>query len=121
MPFSPRYRLGPTMAWQLYRPRSPADEAAHTLTDYQLRLRAAESSDKLEVNLDTQPPAVSRAHPKRLRIACLWAILVLAVAGAATWFLDRVLAIEVVTVFTLLVIFSTAPRVARISGRDRAP
>jgi Flp pilus assembly protein TadB len=110
------------MAWQQYRPRSPADEAAHTLTDYQLRLRAAEASDRLEVNLDTSPPTVSRFYLKRLRNAVLlWAIVVLAVAGVATWFLDRVLAAEFVAVFTLIVIFTTLPRLARISGRDGAP
>jgi hypothetical protein len=108
------------MAWQ-YRPRSPADEAAHTLTDYQLRLRAAESSDRLEVNLDTRLPAVSRFYVKRLRnVVFLWTIVLLAVAGVATWFLDRVLAAEIVAVFTPIAIFTTLPRVARISDRDGA-
>jgi hypothetical protein len=109
------------MAWQ-YRPRSPADEAAHTLTDYQLRLHAAESRDQLEINLDTERPAVSRVYLKRLRnTVFLWTIVVLAAAGVATWFLDRVLAAEIVAVFTLTAIFTTLPRVARISARDGVP
>jgi Flp pilus assembly protein TadB len=108
------------MAWQ-YRPRSPADEAAHTLTDYQLRLRAAEASDRLEVNLETRPATVSRFYLKRLRNALLlWTIVVIAVAGVATWFLDRLLAAEIVAIFTPIVIFTTLPRVARMADRDRS-
>jgi hypothetical protein len=105
-----------------YRPRSPADEAAHTLTDYQLRLRAAEAGDRLEVNLGAEPPAPSLFNVNQLRnVAFLWTIVVLAIAGVATWFLDRVLAAEIVAVLTPIVIFATPARLRRRSDRDATP
>jgi Flp pilus assembly protein TadB len=109
------------MGWQ-YRPRSPADEAAHTLTDFQLRLRAAEASDRLEVNLGTEPPAFSRFNLKQLRnVAVLWTIVVFAIAGVATWFLDRLVAAEIVAVLTPVVIFMTPALLRRISDTNAAP
>ncbi|MFI5287901.1 MAG: hypothetical protein ACHQ4F_16520 [Candidatus Dormibacteria bacterium] len=109
------------MAWQ-YRPRSPADEAAHTLTEYELRLRAAESSDRLELNLGTEPPAFSRFNMKRLRnVVFLWTIAVLVIGGVAAWFLDQVLAAETVAVVTGIGIFTALPRVVRTLDGGMAP
>jgi len=108
------------MAWQ-QRPRDPDGEAVNTLSAYYAQLHAAESRDQLEINLDTQRATISRLDIARLRnVVFLWTIVVLAVAGVATWFLDRVLAAEMVAVFTPIAIFTTLPRVARISDRDGA-
>jgi hypothetical protein len=108
------------MAWQ-YRPRSPADEAAHTLTDYELRLRAAEADDRYEVNVGTEPPGFGRFSRQRLRnVAVVWTLVILAIAGVATWFLDRVLAAEIVAVLTPVVIFMTPALLRRISDREAA-
>jgi hypothetical protein len=109
------------MGWQ-YRPRSPADEANHTLTDYELRLRAAEATDRLGVNLGSKPAGFGRFNRKRLLIAgVLWTIAILAMAGVATWFLDPVLAAEIVAVLTPIAIFTTPVSLLRTSDRDVAP
>jgi hypothetical protein len=108
------------MGWQ-YRPRSPADEANHTLTDYELRLRAAEATDRLEVNLGPEAPGSGRFNRKRLRIAgVLWTIGMLAVASVATWFLDRVVAAEIVAVLTPIAIFMTPRSLLGTPRRDAA-
>jgi hypothetical protein len=108
------------MGWQ-YRPPSPDVEASNTLSNYEARLRAAESRDRLDVNLVTEPPGVSRVKAERLRtVGFLWSVGVLAIAGAATWFLDPVLAAETVAVFTAIVIFTALPRMRRASDRDAA-
>ena len=110
------------MAWQMYRPPSPEGQASHTLSEYQIRLRAAELRDQQAVNLDTEPRVLTRFNMQRLRnLAFVWTIVVLAIAGAATWFLDQVLAAETVAVVTAIVIFTTLPRVVRGSGRGTAP
>jgi hypothetical protein len=107
--------------WQ-YQPPNPVVEATSTLSDYQAGLRAAESRDQLEVNLDTERATISRLDIARLRnVVFLWTIAVVAIAGVATSFWDRVLAAEIVAVFTPIAIFTTLPRVARISDRDGAP
>jgi Flp pilus assembly protein TadB len=106
------------MAWQ-FRPPSPEGEASHTLADYEIRLRAAELRDGQEVDLDTEPRAVSRFNTKRVRnVALLWTIVVLVIGGVATWFLDQVLAAEIVALVTAIAIFTTLPRVVRASVRD---
>lgn len=100
------------MAWQ-YRPPSPEVEAANTLSGYRARLRDAEARDELDVNLHTDQP-VRRFNKRRLgSVVFLWTIVVLAIAGVATWFVDRVLAAEVVAVFTAIVIYTTLSRVRR--------
>jgi hypothetical protein len=110
------------MAWQQYRPPSPDAEAANTLSKYHAQLRAAESRDQLEINLDTEGATISRIDIARLRnVVFLWTIVILPIAGVATWFLDRVLAAETVAVVTAIVIFMTLPRVLRTSYRDAAP
>jgi hypothetical protein len=101
------------MSWQ-YRVRSPDDEATNTLSGYQAGLRDAEARGRLEINLDTEARAASRLNVKRLRnVAFLWTIVVLAIAGAAIWFLDRVLAAETVAVVTAIVIVTTRARLRR--------
>jgi hypothetical protein len=101
------------MSWQ-YRVRSPEDEATNTLSGYQAGLRAADARGRLEVNLDSEAPAVSRFNAQRLRnVAFLWTIIVLAIAVAATWFLDRVLAAETVAIVTAIVIVTTRARLRR--------
>lgn len=101
------------MSWQ-YRVRSPEDEATKTLSEYQAGLRAAEARDRLEINLDTEAPAASRFNVGQLRnVALLWTVVVIAIAGAATWFLDRVLAAETVAIVTAIVIVTTRARLRR--------
>jgi Flp pilus assembly protein TadB len=108
------------MAWQ-YRPRSPEGESANTLYEYQIRLRAAELREE-EVNLDTEPRALRRFNTKRLRnVALLWTVVVLVIAGVATWFLDQLVAAEIVAVVTATVIFTTLPRFVRASDRSTPP
>lgn len=103
------------MAWQ-YRPRSPEGESANTLYQYHERQRAAALRDGLEVNLGTMP-AAGRIDIKRLRnVAVLWAVAMLAIAGIATWFLDRVLAAEIVGVLTAIALFTPLARERRTSG-----
>src|SRR5258708_38761002 len=99
------------MAWQ-FRPPSPEGEASHTLADYEIRLGAAGRRDEQEVNFDTVPRGVSRFDTKRVRnVALLWTIVVLAIAGGATWVLDQVLAADIVAAVTATAIFTTLPPV----------
>jgi Flp pilus assembly protein TadB len=102
------------MAWQLYRPPSPDAEAANSLSKYQAGLRAAESRNRSEISLDTESPADSGLNTKRLRnVLLLWAVVAVAIAGLATWFLDRVFAAEIVAVVTAIVILTPVARVRR--------
>ena len=110
------------MAWNQYRPRSPEGEASYTLSKYQIRLRAEELRDQQEVNLDTEPRALTRFDMDRLRnVALLWTAVVLVIAGVATWFLDQVLAAETVAVVTALAIFTTLPGVLRAAEWEGRP
>jgi hypothetical protein len=110
------------MAWQLYRPPSPDAEAANSLSKYQAGLRAAESRDRSEINLDTEPAAARRFNAGRLaKVIFLLAVGVVAMAGVATWFLDRVVAAEIVAAFTAIVIFTALSRVRPASGGEAAP
>jgi Flp pilus assembly protein TadB len=103
-----------SMAWQMYRPPSPDAEAANSLSKYQAGLRAAELRARSEINLDTESPAVSGFNAKRLRnVLLLWAVVAFAIAGLATWFLDRVLAAEIVVVVTAIVILTPVARMRR--------
>ena len=89
--------------------------------EYQRRQREAELIDGLEVNLDTEQ-AAGRIDMRRLRnVALLWAVAVLAIAGVAMWFLDRVLAAELVGVLTALAFFTPLVRVRRTSDREATP
>lgn len=98
------------MAWQ-YRPPSPDAEAQNILSKYQAGLRAAESRDRSEINLDSEPPAIRSLNTKRLRnVALLWIVVAFAIAGVTTWFLDRVLAAEIVAVVTAIAIFTPLAR-----------
>src|SRR5258706_7823928 len=110
------------MGWQLYRPPSPDAEATNSLSKHQAGLRAAESRNRSEINLDTEQPAGGRFNTGRLaKVVFLCAVGVLAIGGAATWFLDRVLASEIVAVFTAIVIYMALSRVRPASGGDAAP
>lgn len=101
------------MAWQ-YRPPSPEAEAANSLSKYQAGLRDAELRNRSEIDLDTETPTVSRLNAKRLGIVLvLWTIVAFAIAGFATWFLDRVLAAEIVAVVTAIVILTPLARLRR--------
>jgi hypothetical protein len=110
------------MAWNQYRPRSPEGEASYTLSKYQIQLHAAELRDRQEVNLDTEPRALTRFGMKRLRnVVFVWTIIVLVIAAVATWFLDRVLAAEIVAVLTPIVIFTTPVRWLRTADPNASP
>jgi hypothetical protein len=99
------------MAWQLYRPPSPDAEATNSLSKYQAGLRAAESINRSEINLDAESPAVSAFNAKRLRnVLLLWAVVAFAIGSLVTWFLDRVLAAEIVAVVTAIVVLTPAAR-----------
>lgn len=105
------------MAWQ-YRPRSPEGESANTLYQYHERQRAAELRDGLEVNLDTEPHAGPIDMGRLRNVALLWAVAVLAIAGFATWFLDRVLAAEIVAVVTATALFTPLAHARQTSDRE---
>jgi Flp pilus assembly protein TadB len=93
------------------RPPEVSAQSEHTLTQYQRGLQTAESLDELKVNLDTQTTAGRRNARRLAMLLSLWAIAVLAIAGVATWFIDRVMAAWIVALVTAIVISVTFPRV----------
>ena len=106
------------MAWK-YQPPAPDAEARSSLSNYQAGLRAAELRSRSEINLDTEPRAARRFNTGLLaKVVLAWTVGVFAIAGVATWFLDRVLAAEIVAAFTALVVYMTLSRVRPASDRD---
>jgi hypothetical protein len=100
-----------------YDPPAPGVEAANMLSKYNIGLHAAESRDRLDVNLDAEPSAVSHVDVRRfVNVVVVWTVVVLAVAGAGTWFLDRVLAAETVTVLTAIVMVTGLARLRRTAA-----
>jgi len=93
-------------------------EAGNTLSKYHEALRAAELRDRLEAQ------GGGRAET-RFDIALLWkaggvwAVVVLLVAGVAGWFLDRVVAVEIVAVVTAIAIVIGVARPPRRTGGDQ--
>jgi hypothetical protein len=103
-----------------YRQHDLRVDAENALSDYQSGLRAAELRDQLESDVAAGPAAASRLNIRRIGIvAFLWAIAVLAMAGVATWFLDRVVAVETVGVVTAIVFMTVASR--RRTSNQGAP
>jgi uncharacterized membrane protein len=105
------------MAWNS-RPHNPAADAEHTMNDYQAGLRAAELRARLESDTNREPPDRLFNRERLRNLASLWTIAVLVIAGVATWFLDTVLAVEIVAVVTAIAIVATFARGRRPSDRD---
>jgi Flp pilus assembly protein TadB len=103
--------------------RSPevGAQAEHTLTQYQSGVRTAESLDELEANLDTSTPVRHMRRERLATVISIWTIVVLAIAAAATWFIDRVMAVWIVALVTAIVMSVTLPRERRTSDRLGAP
>lgn len=109
--------LGPRMAWNT-KPHNPAFDAEHTMNDYQAGLRAAELRARLESDTDRGLPDRHFNRERLRNVASLWTLAVLLIAGAATWLLDTVLAVEIVAVFTAIAIVATFARWRRPPDRD---
>lgn len=90
------------------------------MNDYQAGLRSAELRARLESDTGSEPPNRPFNRERLRNVASLWTIAVLVIAGVATWFLDTVLAAEIVAVVTAIAIVAAFARWRRTPDRDAA-
>ncbi|SRR5581483_4246731 len=100
------------------RPRDVGAEADHTLAEYHRHLDAAELREQLDRDPSAPAPSMESNGGRLRNVATAWTVAILVIAAVALWFLDRVMATEIVAVLTA---FVTAFSLARRSPNEPRP